>query len=80
MGSIAQQGVPPEIQMDREGDGRYAVFAKPVTGGRVRLGTVLGGGRTWSAEPSWGGASIVSFSKMTAGVELLQAAIKVGKL
>ena len=27
MGSIAQQGVPPEIQMDREGDGRYAVFA-----------------------------------------------------
>lgn len=46
--ALEEPGV--ELHLDAEGTGRYVAYLFRKETGRVRVGTVLGGHRTWSAE------------------------------
>lgn len=39
------------VELDREGQGRYTAYVSRPSKGRMRIGTVLGGNRNWTAEP-----------------------------
>jgi hypothetical protein len=39
------------VVLERQGEGRYLAHLASPTRGRVRIGTVLGGRRQWTAEP-----------------------------
>jgi len=39
------------VELDQEGQGRYTAFVSRPGKGRMRIGTVLGGHRRWTAEP-----------------------------
>lgn len=48
--ALKQPGL--EVQLEREGAGRFVAYLCRKEKGRMRIGMVLGGFRTWTAEPA----------------------------
>lgn len=58
------------VQLEAQGEGRYVCFLCSPGQGRLRIGTVLGGRRSWVAEPFGKAPSIRATSRVDAAVQL----------
>lgn len=62
-----------EVLLEREGVGRYQAYVVPVPGAaRLRVGTVLGGGRLWVAELSGRSVPLRANSRPRLAVSIAQ--------